>query len=162
MTDSKETLTGQAYLSFRRAERTDVPAIVALLSDDVLGAGRERPGGDGLSAYLNAFDEISADSNQFLCVALVGEQVVASLQLTFIPGLSHAGAKRGQIESVRVSSAHRGQGIGESLIRWAIDECRSRGCSIVQLTTDRQRQDALRFYERLGFVGSHVGLKLRL
>lgn|SRR5690606_7209236 len=162
MAGSRETLTGQAHLRFRRAARPDVPAIVALLSDDVLGAGRERPEEDGLSAYLAAFDDISADPNQFLCVAMQGEQVVATLQLTFIPGMSHAGAKRGQIESVRVSSAHRGQGIGESLITWAIDECRSRGCSIVQLTTDRQRPDALRFYERLGFVGSHVGLKLRL
>lgn len=149
-------------LAFRRAGRSDVPAIVALLADDVLGASRERPDDEGLRAYLHAFDEITADPNQFLCVAIKADEVVATLQLTFIPGLSHAGAKRGQIESVRVSGAHRGQGIGELLVAWAIDQCRARGCSMVQLTTDRQRLDALRFYERMGFVGSHVGLKLRL
>lgn len=154
--------TGGDRLAFRQAGRADVAAIVALLADDVLGASRERPGDEGLQAYLRAFDEITADPNQLLCVAIQADEVVATLQLTFIPGLSHAGAKRGQIESVRVSGAHRGQGIGESLVGWAIDQCRARGCSIVQLTTDRQRLDALRFYERMGFVASHVGLKLRV
>lgn len=149
-------------LTFRRAERSDVPAIVALLSDDVLGASRELSGGTGLEAYLRGFDEITADPNQFLCVATDDDEVVGTMQLTFIPGLSRAGAKRGQIEAVRVSSAHRARGIGEAMFAWAIEQCRERGCSIVQLTTDRRREGAQRFYERLGFEASHIGYKLTL
>lgn len=162
MSSDTQSSRNQDQLEFRRAVRADVAAIVTLLADDVLGSTRELPGDDGADAYLQAFDEISADPNQLLCVATRAGEVVATLQLTFIPGLSHAGARRGQIESVRVSSAHRGRGIGEALISWAIEECRARGCSIVQLTTDRRREEALKFYERQGFVGTHVGLKLRL
>lgn len=149
-------------LKFRKAVRSDIPAVVAILSDDELGAGRELSGEADLEAYVRAFEEISTDPNQFLCVVTEGVEVVGTLQLTFIPGLSHAGARRGQIESVRVSSVHRGKGIGEALFAWAVDRCRERGCSIVQLTTDRRRGDAQRFYERLGFVDSHIGYKLKL
>lgn len=149
-------------LTFRRAERPDVPAVVALLSDDVLGSSRELPGDEGLEDYLRAFDEITGDPNQYLCVATENGEIVGTLQLTFIPGLSRAGAKRGQIESVRVSSGHRGKGVGEALFAWAIELCREQGCSIVQLTTDRRREDAQRFYERLGFEASHIGYKLGL
>lgn len=146
----------------RKAVRSDVPSIVALLADDPLGATRETNGDEGLEPYLSAFDEISADPNQLLCVALQGDEIVGTLQLTFIPGLSHAGAKRGQIESVRVSRDHRGHGIGEAFIAWAVEQCRARGCSIVQLTTDRRRESAQRFYRRLGFISSHVGFKRKI
>jgi len=149
-------------LTFRRARRGDVAAVVALLADDVLGASRELPGHEGMEVYLRAFDEIAADSNQYLCVATSNGEVVGTLQLTFIPGLSRSGATRGQIESVRVSGAHRGKGIGEALFAWAIDQCRERGCTVVQLTSDRQRDDAQRFYERLGFEPSHIGYKLKI
>lgn len=149
-------------LAFRRATRADVPAVVALLSDDVLGASRELSGEGSLEAYRRAFEEIAADPNQYLCVATLSDEIVGTLQLTFIPGLSRAGATRGQIESVRVSGAHRGKGIGESLFAWAIDQCRERECSLMQLTSDRQRDAAQRFYERLGFEASHIGYKLKI
>lgn len=147
---------------FERATRGDVPAIVALLADDVLGAGRESPEEAGLEPYFAAFEDIQADPNQFLCVARQEGEVVGTLQLSFIPGLSRGGAKRGQIEAVRVAASQRGQGVGEKLITWAVEKCRERGCSLVQLTTDGRRQDAHRFYERLGFTASHTGFKLEL
>lgn len=147
---------------FGRATREDVPAIVALLADDILGAKREHAGGTDLEPYFTAFEEIAADPNQFLCVARLGGEVVGTLQLSFIPGLSRGGAKRGQIEAVRVAASQRGQGLGEKLITWAVEKCRKRGCSLVQLTTDMRRQDAHRFYERLGFSASHTGFKLEL
>lgn len=146
-------------LKFRRANESDIQAIVAMLVDDALGALRETT---DLSVYRQAFAEIESDPNQFLCVAENDGQVVGSLQLTFIPGLSRGGSKRGQIEAVRVVNGRRGEGIGEALFRWAIQECRARGCSLVQLTTDKSRIQAHRFYERLGFSGSHIGFKLVL
>ncbi|HEX5114474.1 MAG TPA: GNAT family N-acetyltransferase [Pseudonocardiaceae bacterium] len=143
----------------RRARRADVPAIVALLADDPLGAGRERPGDP---AYLAAFDELAADPRQVLVVAESAGEVVGSLQLTFIPGLSRLGATRAQIEAVRVRSDMRGSGLGDALVRWAIDTARDHGCALVQLTTDVSRTDAHRFYRRLGFQPTHVGMKLAL
>ncbi len=145
----------------RRATRADVPALVALLADDPLGAGRETPDGD-MSAYHRAFAAIDADPNQLLVAATDGDRVVATLQLTFVPGLSRGGALRAQIEAVRVHADHRGRGLGEALFGWAVDEARRRGCVLVQLTTDKSRGDAHRFYERLGFVASHEGYKLTL
>jgi ribosomal protein S18 acetylase RimI-like enzyme len=97
-----------------------------------------------------------------LLIATSGDELVGCVQLTLIPGISRLGAKRGQIEGVRVSSSCRGQGIGEKLVRYAIERARAEGCSLLQLTTDRSRPDALRFYERLGFVPSHIGMKLSL
>lgn len=144
-------------LRIRRATAADVPAIVALLADDPLGAGRESPGDP---AYATAFAEIDADPHQFLAVADAGGSVVGTLQLTFIPGLSRRGATRALIEAVRVRSDHRGSGLGRRLAEWAIDTARARGAALVQLTTDASRADAHRFYERLGFVASHVGMKL--
>jgi ribosomal protein S18 acetylase RimI-like enzyme len=144
---------------FRAATAADIPAIVALLADDVLGAQREKPGDP---AYDAAFAAIAADANQLLAVADVGGRVVGCLQLTFIPGLSHRGAWRGQIESVRVGSDQRGSGMGRRLIGWAVDQCRARGCTMVQLTSTASRTDARRFYEGLGFAASHVGFKLAL
>jgi GNAT superfamily N-acetyltransferase len=149
-------------LKFRRATLSDVPVIVAMLADDALGSARENAWETAPQPYRDAFAEIDADPNQFLCVAEEGNRVVATLQLTFIAGLSRNGAKRGLVEAVRVSGERRGEGFGEALLLWAIAECRSRGCSLVQLTTDKTRLDAHRFYERLGFVPSHVGYKLQL
>lgn len=143
---------------FRRATAADLPAIVALLADDVLGAARERPGDP---AYDAAFEAIDADPNQLLAVVERAGQVVGCLQLTFLPGLSHRGMWRGQIESVRIAAGERGSGLGRSVFAWAIDQCRARGCGMVQLTTDKSRADARRFYEGLGFVASHEGMKLR-
>jgi GNAT superfamily N-acetyltransferase len=112
--------------------------------------------------YRAAFAAIESDPNQFLAVAVQDARVVGTLQLTFIPGLSRHGAWRGQIEAVRVASELRGSGLGRRLIEWAIAQCRARGCGLVQLTTDRTRPDAHRFYEALGFVASHIGYKMSL
>ena len=144
----------------RRATREDVPAIVALLVDDPLGASREAQGEH--AAYLTAFEAIDADPAHELVVLDDGGEVVGTLQLTILPGLSRGGALRAQIEAVRIASSRRGQRLGEQLITWAIDESRHRGAVIVQLTTDASREGAHRFYERLGFVASHVGMKLPL
>ena len=144
----------------RRATREDVPAIVDLLTDDPLGATREVDVADG--AYLRAFEAIDADPAQVLIVLDDGGVVVSTLQLTLLPGLSRGGALRAQIEAVRVASSRRGERLGEALLDWAIEESRRRGAVIVQLTTDASRADAHRFYERLGFVASHVGMKLVL
>jgi ribosomal protein S18 acetylase RimI-like enzyme len=145
--------------AFRRATAADLPAIVALLADDMLGATRERPGDP---AYGAAFAAIEADANQFLAVVEEAGHVVGCLQLSFIPGLSRLGMWRGQIESVRIAASHRGGGLGRRMFEWAIEACRARGCGLVQLTTDKARPDALRFYESLGFVASHEGMKLAL
>lgn len=144
---------------FRAATAADVSVIVALLADDVLGAKREKPGDP---AYDAAFAAIAADANQLLAVADVAGRVVGCMQVTFIPGLSHRGAWRGQIESVRVGADQRGSGLGRRMIGWAIEQCRARGCTMVQLTSNASRTDARRFYEGLGFEASHVGFKLAL
>ncbi|WP_353953785.1 GNAT family N-acetyltransferase [Knoellia sp. S7-12] len=147
-------------LVVRRATREDVPAIVALLTDDPLGAARETHGDH--AAYLTAFDAIDADPAHELVVLEDEGEVIGTLQLTLLPGLSRHGALRAQIEAVRIASSRRGQGLGEGLFQWAIDESRRRGAVLVQLTTDASREGAQRFYERLGFVASHVGMKLPL
>jgi len=145
--------------TIRRAVAEDVAAIVALLAEDALGAGREQPGDP---AYLAAFGQIDSDPGQLLAVAELGGEVVGTLQLTFTTGLSRRGMTRATIEAVRVRADLRGGGYGARLFQWAVDEARARGCGLVQLTTDASRTDAHRFYERLGFVASHVGLKLAL
>lgn len=144
---------------FRRATAADVPAIVALLADDVLGAARESPGDP---AYDAAFAAIAADANQLLAVADLGGRIVGCLQISFIPGISHRGAWRGQVESVRIGADQRGSGLGRRMMAWSMEQCRARGCRLVQLTTDKSRADARRFYESLGFVASHEGMKIRL
>jgi len=149
-------------ISFRRAEESDLPAIVALLADDLLGQQREQPGLPLASAYKDAFAAIEADPNQLLVVMTEGSRIVGTLQLSFIPGLSRRGAWRGQIESVRIATDRRRSELGRRMFEWAIAECRARGCSLVQLTTDRNRPDAHRFYERLGFTASHLGYKLAI
>jgi GNAT superfamily N-acetyltransferase len=146
---------------FREAERADLPAIVALLADDVLGKARDHTEVD--EAYEKAFEAITADSRNHLIVAEDGAgQTIGCFQITYIPGLGRHGAERSLIESVRVRSDHRGRGIGELMMRWAIDQARLRGCALVQLTTDKSREDAHRFYAKLGFVASHEGMKLTL
>ena len=141
----------------RRARAGDVDEIVAMLADDPLGSGRERPGDP---RYAKAFEALDTDPGQLLAVAEVDGEVVGTLQVTFIPGLSRIGATRAQIEAVRVRADQRGAGLGRHMIEWAIAESRARGCVLVQLTSDASRTDAHRFYERLGFVRSHVGMKL--
>ncbi|RSM76514.1 GNAT family N-acetyltransferase [Amycolatopsis sp. WAC 01375] len=145
----------------RQARREDVAAIVGMLADDQIGSTRDSA--DDLTPYLKAFEEIDADPAQLLIVADDGgEAVVGTLQLSIIPGLARKGALRGQIEAVRVRASHRGSGLGGDLMRWAVDESRRRGCALVQLTSDVKREDAHRFYERLGFEATHTGFKLKL
>lgn len=146
--------------SFRLAKATDLPALVAMLADDALGASRETIEDPPAGCYREAFAAIAADPNQLLLVMEGDGRIVGFLQLSFIPGLSRRGAWRGQIESVRIASNARGGGFGRAMIRHAIGLCRKRGCSLVQLTTDKSRGDARRFYEQLGFVASHEGMKL--
>ena len=149
-------------LTFRRASAADLEDIVALLADDELGRKREDPDPPLNPRYIDAFAAIDADRNQFLVVVEEGGQIVGCLQLSFIPGLSRLGLWRGQIESVRIASTRRGGGLGKRMFEWAIEECRKRGCEIVQLTTDKSRTEARRFYEGLGFVASHEGMKRAL
>ncbi|MEV1004232.1 GNAT family N-acetyltransferase [Nonomuraea sp. NPDC050202] len=147
-------------LLFRQARRQDVPAIVAMLADDPLGAKREGDPND--ERYLAAFDRIDADPHDELIVAERDGKVVGTMQLTYLAGLSRLGAERCQIEAVRVAASTRGQGLGRKMIAWAIDRARTRGCAMVQLTSDKSRTDAHRFYDGLGFTASHVGYKLKL
>ena len=149
-------------VAFRRATADDLTKIIELLADDELGRQREEPGPPPSPRYQAAFAAIDEDPNQVLAVVEEGGAVVGCLQLSFIPGLSRIGLWRGQIESVRIASRRRGGGLGQKMFVWAIEECRKRGCGLVQLTTDKTRPDALRFYESLGFAASHEGLKLQL
>lgn len=152
--------TESRKLSFREAQHDDLPTIIAMLSDDTLGATRD--GMHCLSVYTQALEAINAQAGNSVIVAIMEGEVVGVLQLTMIPGLSRGGMLRAQIESVRVSSRHRGQRLGKALFEHAIERARKAGCGLVQLTSDKQRTDALRFYEELGFVASHEGLKLSL
>ncbi|MGW6520692.1 N-acetyltransferase family protein [Streptomyces sp. NPDC054950] len=147
-------------LEIRAAVAEDIPAIVGMLADDPLGAQRESP--DDLSPYLTALERLTADPNQRLVVAVREGQVVGTLQLTIVPGLSRRGSTRSIIEGVRVHADERGSGLGTRFIEWAVEESRRENCQLVQLTSDSTRTDAHRFYERLGFVASHVGFKLQL
>src|SRR3954467_6640719 len=135
---------------FREAVRADLPAIVALLADDVLGRGRDTAVVD--DAYERAFADIAADGRNHLIVGADDTGVVACLQLTYIPGLGRHGTERALVESVRIARDRRGSGAGAALMRWTIDRARAHGCGLVQLTTDKSRLDAQRFYRRLGFV----------
>ncbi|MEM1300611.1 MAG: GNAT family N-acetyltransferase, partial [Pseudomonadota bacterium] len=146
-------------MEIRDATASDVHAIARLLADDGLGRGRETPGDP---VYTEAFARMSSQPGNVYMIAMEGSEVIACLQYTVIHGLSRSGASRAQIEGVRVSGAHRGRGLGESLMQAAIERARADGCRLVQLTTDRAREDAHRFYERLGFVASHHGMKLDL
>lgn len=147
---------------FRPATVADIPAVVALLMDDALAKLREDSSTPVNPRYLAAFEAIERDPNQLLVVAEQDGQVAGCLQLTFIPGMSRLGMWRGQIEAVRIASSLRGSGVGKAMMQWAIEQCRARGCGLVQLTTDKQRPDAHRFYEALGFQATHEGMKLSL
>jgi GNAT superfamily N-acetyltransferase len=150
-------------ITLRRATREDLPAIVVLLVSDPLGRTREAASGaDDFGLYETAFAAIDTDPAQLLVVATDGNEVVATMQLSFIRGLARRGALRAQAEAVRVAASHRSRGLGAAMFQWAIDEARRRGCAVVQLTTDKTRADAHRFYERLGFTASHEGYKLQL
>lgn len=164
MSRSLSTLSLPAgEVELRRAALGDLPAIVGLLADDPLGSSRETgaPESD-LQPYRDAFSAVDADAAQLLVVATAAGEVVGTMQLSFIPGLSRRGALRAQIEAVRVRGDYRGQGLGRAMFDWAIGEARRRGCALVQLTTDKTRTEAHRFYDGLGFVASHEGLKLEL
>jgi GNAT superfamily N-acetyltransferase len=150
-------------ISLRRARREDLRAIIGLLVDDPLGKTREEASGaPDFGPYESAFVAIENDPSQLLVVATDAVEVVATMQLSFIPGLARRGALRAQAEAVRVAASHRGRGLGVAMFQWAIEEARCRGCAVVQLTTDKTRADAHRFYERLGFTASHEGYKLQL
>ena len=149
-------------VTIRRARRDDVETIVKMLADDALGGARERLDDPLPAAYFAAFERVDRDPNLALVVA-EGESgaVIGCLQLCILPGLSSQGASRGLIEDVRVASHCRSLGIGEQLVQWALTEARKRGCKLVELLTHHTRVDAQRFYERLGFARSHVGMTIR-
>lgn len=149
-----------ADVAFRKAIRADIPAIVAMLADDPLGATRESP--DDLTPYAAAFAAIDNNANQVLLVAEQDGEVVGTAQVSVMPGLAHRGLCRAEIEEVRIQTGRRGAGVGEALIRHCIGLARERGCGLVQLTSNVTRTNAHRFYERLGFTASHVGFKLDL
>lgn len=143
-----------------RAEQEHLAGLVRLLADDEIGATRETDPTD--QAYARAFEAIQDDPHQVLVVGLIADEPVAMLQISFVPGLSRRGALRAQLEGIRVAEPMRGTGVGTALMQWAIEFCRDRGARVVQLTTDRRRGEAHQFYERFGFVDSHLGLKLAL
>lgn len=151
-----------AEVSIRDALVADLPAVVSMLADDVLGSARESAASPLDAGYLDAFAAITASPHVRLLVAEEDDRVVGSLQLLVLPGIARRGAWRGQIEAVRVASGRRGRGIGEKMVRWALEECRARGCSVVQITSNASRADAHRFWRKLGFEDSHRGFKLTL
>ena len=148
-----------AALTFRPATRADVPAVVALLADDVLGRGRET---GQLDPYLAAFDAMQAEGGNQLIVGEAGGQVLATYQLTVMSGLSLSAARRAQVEAVRVDASLRGQGAGAALMADAEARARAQGATLMQLTSNASRSDAHRFYERLGYTPSHIGFKKAL
>jgi GNAT superfamily N-acetyltransferase len=149
-------------VTLRQARREELPAIVRMLADDPLGEKRHRVEEPLPGAYYAAFDAIVASPNNLLCVAEQNGEIVGTLQLTFIPGLDYFGAERMLIEAVRVRGDRRSAGIGKAMIARAIEIAQKRGCQRVELTSSASRKDAHRFYQRLGFVASHVGMKLML
>ncbi len=149
-------------MEFRRSIESDLAGLVALLADDKLGVQREDASLSLNAAYLSAFAAIDSDPNNELVVVEDKGELLGMLQLTFIPYLTHKGSWRCLIEGVRIHSRYRGQGLGRQFFRWAIQRARERNCKLVQLTSDKQRPDALRFYESLGFQATHEGYKLPL
>jgi GNAT superfamily N-acetyltransferase len=147
---------------FRLAKRDDLPAIVRMLADDDLGSQRERYEEPLPKSYITAFEQIERDSNHELIVAELNGDVIGTLHLMFLPSISFQGGLRAQVESVRVDKLYQGQGIGSDMMQWAIERAQGRGAHVVQLTTHQSRADAHRFYERLGFKGTHLGMKLSL
>lgn len=148
--------------TIRTATRADLAAVIGLLVDDVLGSGRDTLTATLDPAYEAAFAAIERDPNQKIAVMESAGQIIGCMQISYLPGLSRKGMWRGQIESVRITRSLRGQGLGRTFFLWAIEDCRARGCGLVQLATDASRTDAQRFYLGLGFEPSHVGMKLKL
>lgn len=155
-------MTATETPGFRLAQRADLEAIVAMLASDVMGRQRETAPPPLLGGYAQAFAQIDQDPNNELIVAELDGQLIATSQLTYIPNLTHRGSWRALIEAVRVADGFQGRRIGEQLMRFLITRAQARGCNLVQLTSDKQRRDAHRFYERLGFTASHEGYKLWL
>ena len=149
-------------LSFRTAAIGDVPTLVQMLADDPLGKQRENWGDPLPQPYRDAFSAIDRDPNNELILAIHGERIVGFLQITFIPYFTYQGRWRALVEGVRVQRAYRSRGIGRQILQWAIQRARQRGCHLIQLTSDKQRPGAIKFYESLGFVASHEGMKLHL
>ena len=149
-------------LNFRAANEADLPALVNMLADDALGSKREDASTPVNPLYFSAFNSIESDPNNELVVVENDGNLVGMLQLTFIPYLSHLGSWRCLIESVRIQSQFRSKGLGTEFFEWAIDRARQRNCKLVQLTSDKQRPQAIQFYEKLGFQASHEGFKLKL
>ncbi len=145
---------------FRRASPEDVPTIVGLLADDPLGQAREDFTDPLPDCYLQAFLRIHQDPNQELMVVMDKMEIVATFQMSFIPYLTYRGGVRAQIEAVRVHKDRRGEGLGQEVFTWAIQRAQEKNAHVLQLTTDKKRPDAIRFYEKLGFVASHEGMKL--
>ena len=155
-------MAATSSVTVRRARRDDIGIIVALLADDPLGSARERLEDPLPPSYLRAFEMLEQDPHVQLVVAEDGDgAVIGCLQLCILPGLSSQGASRGLIEDVRVAAHCRSRGIGEQLVQWAVAEARARHCKLIELLTHRTRVDAQRFYARLGFQPSHVGMTLR-
>ncbi|WP_314951436.1 GNAT family N-acetyltransferase [Bradyrhizobium cosmicum] len=148
-------------VSIRPARREDVAAMVAMLADDHLGRARERVEDPLPAVYYEAFERVQRDPNLTLVVAESEGRVVGCLQLAVLPGISSQGGIRGLLEDVRVASDCRSRGIGEQLVQWAVTEAKARGCNLVELLTHQTRTDAQRFYKRLGFAASHVGMTVR-
>ncbi len=149
-------------VTFREALKSDLIDLVKMLADDPLGAQRENPNLPLSNDYQQAFEQITKDPNNELIIAERAGQIVGMLQLTFIPYLTYKGSWRCLIEGVRVHKSCRGQGVGKDFFQWAIEQARNKGCHLLQLTSDKQRPEAIRFYENLGFVASHEGFKLKL
>ena len=149
-------------INFRQARIDDLPLIVRMLADDFLGQQREQLDDPLPERYVRAFEEIDSDPNNELIVAEIGGEVVGTMQLTFTPSISQQGGKRCTVESVRVDEKLRGRGIGKEMMLWAIERAAGKGCVSMQLTTHKDRADAHRFYESLGFLKSHIGMKLKL
>jgi GNAT superfamily N-acetyltransferase len=155
-------MTRKQDVPLRDARREEVPLIVAMLADDALGGTRDRVTDPLPAAYDAAFDAIAASGNTRLLVAELAGEVVGTLQITFIPGLGNVGATKMLVEAVRVIGPRRGSGIGGAIVAAAVTLARARGCKSVELSSHKTRTDAQRFYARLGFVASHVGMKLAL
>ncbi|WP_166421938.1 GNAT family N-acetyltransferase [Pseudoalteromonas sp. Z1A8] len=149
-------------IKYRIAKESDLEDLVTLLADDVLGSEREDVSRPLNSKYRIAFQNIVNDQNNELIIIDVANKVAGMLQLTYIPYLTHMGTWRCLIEGVRISTEHRGQGLGEQMFKWAINRAEEKGCNLVQLTSDKMRPDALRFYKKLGFNATHEGFKLKI
>jgi GNAT superfamily N-acetyltransferase len=149
-------------LTYRKAVEADLPFIVKLLTEDAVVATDDRPDEPYHPRYVTALRELDADPNQLMQVVVLDGERVGTVQLTFIPGIARLGMKRCLVEAVHIAPAHRSKGFGTQMIQWAIAQARERGCGMVQLTSNKKRLDAHRFYERLGFAKSHEGFKYYL